>query len=455
MRECLIQILVGVSFFININLVYAQSWDFTLLKHTSGQPGPTLLVIGGIQGDEPGGFNAASLLATQYNITRGEVWVVPNLNFESIIKRSRGVYGDMNRKFKDINDSDPEYQTVQKIKSIIKDPQVDIILNLHDGSGFYHPDYVDAERNPERWGQSLIIDQEAVEGIAFGALDVIARHITRQANKQITENSQRYHVKNTQTRLGNVEMEKTLTYYAIQNGKSAFGIEASKAFNTEYRAYFHLNMIESFMQFLGIGYERPFNLAVNNVRERIDENIKLALYDKRMLLDMRNVRKQLRYVPIKKGSPISYSASNPLIAVLDHEHSFQVRYGNRSLTRLLPQYFLFDSSLNEITMTIDGRQQNVPLGEIVNVHSTFMVQSPDEYRVNIIGYMHPGSGSEDGVVVSRKQIRDEYSVDEEAKLYRVEFYLGSKFCGMILVNFTDHPLASIQHSIIATPQEPM
>ena len=42
------------------------------------------------------------MLVTDYQITRGEVWVVPNLNFESIIKRSRGVYGDMNRKFLDI-----------------------------------------------------------------------------------------------------------------------------------------------------------------------------------------------------------------------------------------------------------------------------------------------------------------------------------------------------------------
>ncbi len=64
---------------------------FTLHELKSGRPGPTLLVIGGIQGDEPGGFTAGSLLVTDYRIERGEVWVVPNLNFESIIKRSRGV----------------------------------------------------------------------------------------------------------------------------------------------------------------------------------------------------------------------------------------------------------------------------------------------------------------------------------------------------------------------------
>ena len=53
--------------------------DFTL--HRLGTGNPALLVVGGIQGDEPGGFSAASLLVTHYRITSGSVWVVPNLNF--------------------------------------------------------------------------------------------------------------------------------------------------------------------------------------------------------------------------------------------------------------------------------------------------------------------------------------------------------------------------------------
>lgn len=428
-------------------LAIAQSWDFSLLKHRSDQPGPTLLVIGGIQGDEPGGFNAASLLATEYKITRGEVWVVPNLNFESIIKRSRGVHGDMNRKFKDLTHADPEYQTVQKIKDIIRDKQVDIILNLHDGSGFYHPQYIDQQRNPARWGQSLIIDQDEVEGMAFGQLNIIAQHITRQANQRIKQHEHYYYVKNTHTRLGNREMEKTLTYYAIQHGKSAFGIEASKSFDTPYRAYYHLNMVESFMAFLGIGYERNFELTVAGVDQRINENISLALYENRMLFDMRHVRKQLRYVPIKKGGPILFSSSNPLIAVLDKKSSYHVRYGNRSVTQLLPQYFHFDSSLREVNMIIDGKQKAIALGDIVAVQHSFLVQPLADYRVNVIGYTRRGYESEDGVLISKAQIRDEYSVDKHATLYRVEIYRADKFCGMILVAFTDQPVAKLQNSV--------
>ena len=106
--------------------------------------------------------NAASLLVTQYTIRKGSVWVIPNLNFISIINRSRGVYGDLNRKFATIKKNDPEYETIKKIKRIITDERTDIILNLHDGSGFYRPKYIDSMHNPKRWGQSLIIDQKKI-----------------------------------------------------------------------------------------------------------------------------------------------------------------------------------------------------------------------------------------------------------------------------------------------------
>ena len=81
-------------------------------------------VVGGIQGDEPGGFSAATLLATRYEIAEGAVWVVPNLNFPSIIRRSRGLHGDMNRKFARLAENDPEFATVRRIQELIRHPAV-------------------------------------------------------------------------------------------------------------------------------------------------------------------------------------------------------------------------------------------------------------------------------------------------------------------------------------------
>ena len=211
--------------------------EFTLHRVEGEQEGPTVLVIGGIQGDEPGGFNAASLLVTHYRLLNGAVWVVPNLNFESIVRRSRGVHGDMNRKFPTVAASDPDYERVERIKKIITTPQVQYVLNLHDGSGFYRPKRIDSKRNPNRWGQSIIIDQETMSQAPYAPLASLARRVSARVNESVVDPGHRLHVKNTRTREGNAEMAKTLTYFAINKGKPAVGVEASKSLPTHLRVY--------------------------------------------------------------------------------------------------------------------------------------------------------------------------------------------------------------------------
>ena len=230
----------------------AAPLEFTLHQIDGGKPGPTVLVIGGIQGDGPGGFNAASLLATHYQLRNGALWVVPNLNFESIVQRSRGVHGDMNRKFPTVAISDPDYARVERIKAIITDPKVDYVLNLHDGSGFYRPNHIDSKHNPKRWGQSIIIDQESISHSPYSDLEALARRVTSNVNQRMFEPRHRIHVKNTRTGEGNVEMAKTLTYFAINESKPAVGIEASKSLPTHLRASYHLQIIEAYLHERGV-----------------------------------------------------------------------------------------------------------------------------------------------------------------------------------------------------------
>ena len=420
---------------------YAQKLEFTLHKLVGALPGPTLLVIGGIQGDEPGGFNAAALLVTDYKVTRGEVWVVPNLNFESIIKRSRGVYGDMNRKFLQLQSADPEYRQIQKIKSIILDPQVDMILNLHDGSGFYTPTYINRIANPDRWGQSIIIDQESLAGVRHGTLGNIAREGITQVNTKIGLPEHYYHLHDTRTWLGNPEMEKTLSYFAIRNGKSAFGVEASKEFRTHERVRFHLMVVETFMHQLGVDFTRDFEMTPQVVRSRIDGNVQLAMFDRRIFLDMTNARRHLRYIPLKRNAPLQITPSNPLIAVIDNNQALNVRYGNRHITQLGGFLTEFDDSLTRVPLVRDGELIQVALGSVVDVQHSFRVETPDQYRANVIGFRHTGGDDDSHVTIRRHEILAQYSIDKDARLFRVEIYRDSRFCGMVLLRFAADPIA--------------
>lgn len=456
-----IQFFIAVSFctFFMTASVWAVTpkIDFSLHKLNSGNAGSKLLVIGGIQGDEPGGFNAASLIATRYRILKGEVWVIPNLNFLSIIRRSRGVHGDLNRKFARISESDPEFDIIRKVKQIMLDEDVDIILNLHDGSGFYREKYIDAMHSPRRWGQCVIIDQEQMDSEPHGRLADIADRVVARVNRYLYDPEHEYHVNDTKTGLGNVEMSKTLTWFSVLNGKPAFGVEASKSFRTPKRAYYHLQVVEAFMEYLGIEFDRKFELTQEGVKSAINRDINLAFYDRKIFLDAENVRNQLRYFPLRKGTRVEFTANNPLITVVNSGNDYRVFYGNRRLTHLIPEYFEYDNDLDAITMHIDGNQKRVGFGEMISVSKWFRVEPVEGYRINVIGFKRKGVSNEVGITIGKKDIQSVFSVDQGGGKFRVEVYRKKKFAGMVLVDFKPgdtglnaaSALRSVRHSKIA------
>ncbi|MEA3523251.1 MAG: M99 family carboxypeptidase catalytic domain-containing protein [Campylobacterota bacterium] len=411
-----------------------QGWslEFSLIKKESRISEPTLLIIGGIQGDEPGGFNAASILSTRYSIQSGNVWIVPNLNFYSIIKRSRGPYGDMNRKFASLKKSDPEYEIVQRIKAIITDDQVDLILNLHDGSGFYRPEYIDNKHSPFRWGQCCIIDQEFIDSPQYGNLKEIADFVSNRVNESLLKEEHRFHVHNTRTREGDKEMEKTLTYYAINSGKPAFGNEGSKEFGTEFRVYYHLLAVEAYMDYMGIEYERHFPLTPKAIKSVINDDYHVTLFEK-ITLPTQGIRKKLNYIPTDKKKTI-FSSENPLICAVKEGKNYKIHYGNRKVALLSPQFFHYDDSLSSMSIEVDGKEEEIEPGMTISVENYFKVLDKEGYRVNVIGFSN-SKKLETGVAISEKKIPKRFSVDKKGKIFRVEIYKDKKFSGMFLVKF--------------------
>src|SRR5512147_3144623 len=117
------------------------------------QPGPTLLMIAGIHGDEAGGYLAAERYA-DVKLTKGNLIVVPRLNGPAVeAGKRRGLGGDMNRLFSlPSNSSNPDTKVINLAKELIG--QADYVLNLHQGYDFYNPRWISRKRNPTKWGQS-------------------------------------------------------------------------------------------------------------------------------------------------------------------------------------------------------------------------------------------------------------------------------------------------------------
>lgn len=410
-----------------------NSFKFDLIQKGK-QDGNTLLVIGGIQGDEPGGFLSASLLATHYEITKGSVWIVPNLNFYSIIKRSRGPYGDMNRKFAELSAKDPEYETISRIKNYIKDESVKLIVNLHDGSGFYRKTYEDSMHSPSRWGQCSIVDQSNIDIPVYGNLEEISSKVVKYVNDNLIKNEDIYHVHNTRTKEGDKEMEKSLTYFAINQGKAAFGNEASKNLPTHMRVYYHLLALEKYMDIMGIEYKRKFIMDSSGVYKAINDDIYISLYDGKIKLPLAQIRDIVKYFPIKKDGVLDFKASNPLLTIIKKDNTYVIQYGNRRLSRLKADYQDYDDVSPSVQLKIDGKLQDVKFGSLVDVESSFLVQENSGYRVNVIGYTNE-SKKETGIEIQSKEILKHYSLDKKGTIYRVEYYSKNKFAGMVLIKF--------------------
>ena len=421
--------------------LFAKTLDFTLIKKGKDDNN-TLLVVGGIQGDEPGGFMAASLLSTHYDIKKGSVWVVPNFNFYSIIKRGRGHFGDMNRKFANLSKKDPDYESIERMKKIIKSPTIKVVVNLHDGSGFYRKRYIDKWHNPRRWGQATIIDQEKIEGIPYGNLREIANEVDNYINKRLIKKEHAFHTKNTKTRLKKTyeekEMSKTLTFYAISQGKAAFGNESSKSLPVHQRVYYKLLALEKFMDIMGIEYKRKFKLTPRELKRVIDNDIFISFNDKKIFIPLARIRNKIRYFPVEKGTKITFKPSSPVMTVLEENGKYVVHYGNRKLTTLVPQYFEYEKFDGSVKINIDGKIRDVKLGSLIKVKNYFNVRPSNRLRVNIIGYVNKKHKNESGLNIRKRYILKQYSIDKDGKRYRVEFYdkkHKDKFLGMVLVEF--------------------
>ena len=238
-----------------------QQNELHVYRVIGNKPGKTLLIIGGIQGDEPGGFLAADFYA-DFSLETGSLIVIPRANFPSILKNERQINQDMNRTFTDATDGNYEQKVVGVLKRIIC--EADLFLNLHEGSGVYSPTWKSETRNPKKFGQSIIADAEVLElGEGKPALNLaaMAEKVIQKINTNIQDPDYKFHFNNHRTNRPDTihkEQRRSATYYALNAcGIPAFGIESAKALPLEQKVRQHIYAINGFMDLMGIVPETP------------------------------------------------------------------------------------------------------------------------------------------------------------------------------------------------------
>ena len=236
-------------------------YELNIYRIQGRTPGKTMLLIGGIQGNEPGGFLSADLYADM-KIFKGNLIVVPRANSYSIVLNRRQINEDMNRKFSEPSKKNYEAEVVTILKRLIAES--DCLLNLHDGTGFYSDTWHDNMKNPMRYGQSIIVDSSSFTNPRNGEiwdLKEMVEKVIDEINGFIETPQHYFHFNNHNTSNKNTlhpEQRKSATYYALfECGIPAFGIETSKSLPLESRIYHHNLAINAFMKIFDIRPEVP------------------------------------------------------------------------------------------------------------------------------------------------------------------------------------------------------
>lgn len=227
---------LSLSLILFASQAVAGSWEHSFFAGTQyplkvvylqgALPGPTIMVQGGIQGDETSGFVTAQLL-TQAKVTRGNLIILPRANVPSINLGKRQVNVDMNRRFDQDYNRFYEDRVARVIRFLLA--QSDAFIHLHEGSGFYDPTYVDSLRNPNRYGQSIIVDTLVYDKIDLA--DTV-NSVLAELNGNIGTSAYQFKLFNTKTfdkGTNYPEMRKSLTCYALaEHGIPAMAVEVSK-----------------------------------------------------------------------------------------------------------------------------------------------------------------------------------------------------------------------------------
>jgi len=276
----------GTDHELNVYRIYGQ------------QPGKTILLIGGIQGDEPGGFLSVDLYA-DISLAKGNLIVVPRANFHSIVLQRRQINEDMNRKFGTSKKKGYETEVVAILKKLIAES--DCLLNMHDGSGFFAETWVSPQRNPKKYGQSIMADADTYTSRSSNLkieLGEMAREVCRRMNIDIEDPAHFFRFNNHRTAekdSQHKEQRGSATYYALTHYDiPAFGIETSKSLSLELKVRHHNLAVNAFMEILdvipqtpGVNLEKPLLdylvIAVNDTLPVVLKNqqtLRIARGDK-------------------------------------------------------------------------------------------------------------------------------------------------------------------------------
>ncbi|MFA7248307.1 MAG: succinylglutamate desuccinylase/aspartoacylase family protein [Dehalococcoidia bacterium] len=169
-----------------VTLLKGTPWAADGIAIHSGRPGPRIMVLGGVHGNEPGGWLAAEGIA-DWQVERGSLLVVPRVNWRSdaVMERTLPELGDLNRLYPGNPDGLPMARMAAAIIDLGREFQPELLYDLHESWVFY------AERGASS-GTAFIGQTFAIgAGANDATIDRLA-NVVRTVNAQIAPREEFY-----------------------------------------------------------------------------------------------------------------------------------------------------------------------------------------------------------------------------------------------------------------------
>ncbi len=165
-------------------------WESEYYVVDSGVAGPTVLIVGGMHGNEPAGWRAAEQIR-HWPIVKGKLVVVPRANAKGLAADTRYVpeqpeaSRDLNRNFPEIEDSvQPRGELAMALWKFSSQVEPDWVIDLHEGFEF-NLSHSPPDGKKKSVGSSVIYR-------GGNEMDPLAERIIDAANATVTDADKRF-----------------------------------------------------------------------------------------------------------------------------------------------------------------------------------------------------------------------------------------------------------------------
>jgi hypothetical protein len=220
--ECIYIIIITIIILIIFNIYYKYNIKNicnNLEYFIYGEKTPynkTILILGGIHGNEPAGSRAILQFMNEINtnktkLNNNRLILIPHVNYCAlqINKRSVPLIGDLNRKFPS-NENYNENKLHPIIKQILNfTKEADFIIDFHEGWGYY-------KENKGSIGSTITPTNTIISNqVADLVYNNLNNNIIEYNKKFTILTDDNYLIQNTSEKYGkNIDIKNTLRYFA-------------------------------------------------------------------------------------------------------------------------------------------------------------------------------------------------------------------------------------------------